>query len=315
MMQRYVRGAGVAGLLVLTASGVSGQVNFSGTDTQSGDGFNFVGIDSDVLLAIDGFTTRAAGFVDANVAGLNDAFDNAAVVTINGQVIESAAFVGDFPLGVTRRFFTFNTLGPLRVDHRMIFRNDASVARLDLSIGNESDTPQTADVIIEANSGADGGFQIFDTFDLSDNGWTTEDHWIVTDDADFTAGDPGVLFAYGERSGGIRPTSVSDQVSITNNGTQGTGVRFTLDLLPFEEQTISVFYEIATSSFDLDFNSRAAKYDTVDANDLGALFPGTFGGEWSYIANFDIYAESRGDSIGNILDPGFWALGQVPSSF
>eukprot|EP00339_Tiarina_fusa_P029650 CAMPEP_0117052050 /NCGR_PEP_ID=MMETSP0472-20121206/35981_1 /TAXON_ID=693140 ORGANISM="Tiarina fusus, Strain LIS" /NCGR_SAMPLE_ID=MMETSP0472 /ASSEMBLY_ACC=CAM_ASM_000603 /LENGTH=1420 /DNA_ID=CAMNT_0004766533 /DNA_START=876 /DNA_END=5141 /DNA_ORIENTATION=+ len=273
--------------------------------------FSFVGSEWQALTDIsvgkgDMNYGVGVGWSDAVINGYGDAYDGAALCTVNNIYVKSNNFAiqtgdGNYVVGpVTIKDFqvTYNT---------RIARDRPENSRTFLSMAYTGNSPTVAEVWCGSDSGADKSFAVMES-SSGDSSFTTEDSWV------YTGGDsekPFTFFSIGDSS------YLPANVSTSPFGRSGFGFKYTIDFNPGETRSVLFFNEIyspGTKYPDFEkfssLSSLKAKPDNLldsltaqqissivnwEQNPLPSSFPQSFAQNNAAWDNLDEISVSQGD--------------------
>ncbi|MEM7622303.1 MAG: hypothetical protein AAF235_03785, partial [Planctomycetota bacterium] len=311
--RRSIRRLAVASIVALSGS-ASGQTVFNFAGTEGGDAFQFFSVQSGLALA--GLSGPATCITDASIGIRGDAFDNAAVVLLDGTPIGNTSGFAATPDGGSGPQIASviqDTAGVGFTDVFYQFFPDRALVRQVLLVDNTTEATITVQVDSQSNVGADSASRV--TASASgDTLFTTDDWWVVGDDASDTTGDAATTFVFAGPRSASSILSVSRTVDFTVSGNQGYGASFELTVEPSEFRSLMFFFEVSETSADALASVQDFALDAGAARRLG-IIDLDFGGLqfWETIENWDFDNNWNDFDRGGVFeDAANWFYGRVP---
>jgi hypothetical protein len=287
---RACRRSLLGGVLVTCLLGVSTGTTWATDATLSGgEGSSWVA--SDQVTTTNGLPTNGScssgpgdGIIDAGLPGQSDAFDDAALVHVQGlgsafpdQVDGAGAFSANEAIYAPVAYDSFT------VSIKQFALSTQAILRTLVRIENPGEVEVPALVYYTNNFGSNSSTQ-FDATSSGDNFYNFEDRWVVTSDGD-PPSDPVNTSVFHGPGTPQEQTAFSDGNVFECTGTEGSQNIFHLEIPPGGVETLMLFQQLNPTVADA--VAEAVQYDTTPA--LGSpLTEGMTQAEYSSVVNWDV---------------------------
>jgi hypothetical protein len=230
--------------------------------------------------------SAGVGIEDGTLDALQDSFDNALVVFVDGTVVSAGASDLVDRTGETITV-PAQVISGLNVTLQYQAAPSSATLRGIVTLTNPSADPIVTTLTVATNVGADGA-SVIDGTSSGDASFTTADRWVVTSDSTPCCFRPAIIHVLGGPGGAGLSTASQTVFQFSNDGTtpadNGEGILGAFNVTVPGGATRSFMFFSQLHATGADAVTAAAAFDS---NPAGELVAGLTAEQLAQIVNFD----------------------------